>query len=160
MSIKPLRDIWVLIMEITIKVIRYLLIFIVATAIAIAGLIAWGDRWGDGVERGSWRAFGMPDVLNGFPAYDPCGPVTQRYKGRDGERWPAFGVSYCSAMSAPELLSQYRSYMDVMGCETILDEISSILGAQCPKAYMYDVVIGVKDDGRYKRVNVDWFGED
>ncbi|MCY1399812.1 hypothetical protein D3C76_279330 [compost metagenome] len=62
-------------------------------------------------------------------------------------------------MSAPELLSRYRSYMDGQGCETILDEVSSILGAQCSKAYMYDVVIEVTDGGQYKRVRMDWFGE-
>ncbi|MNO37844.1 hypothetical protein D3C76_279340 [compost metagenome] len=71
-------------METAVKVIGYLLMLIVATA--IAGLIAWGDRWGNGVERGSWRAFGTPEVLNGFPTYGSCGPVTQSYEGRDGER--------------------------------------------------------------------------
>ncbi|MDT4889813.1 hypothetical protein FQZ97_1265660 [compost metagenome] len=49
--------------------------------------------------------------------------------------------------------------MDGQGCETILDEVSSILGAQCSKAYMYDVVIEVTDGGQYKRVRMDWFGE-
>ncbi|MET3373659.1 hypothetical protein ABIC89_002721 [Variovorax boronicumulans] len=121
------------------------------------GFLFWsGKRSAEGVSRGSALAADMPEMLNAFPAYEPCGEITQRFEPRDGERAPASRISYSSTLAPAELLGRYASDLNARGCDVKPGNTTQSLILSCPG--LFDFGITVSDGSACRPVDAAWFG--